>query len=245
MTLRIRLILDFGSLALVVVCLAYWWLGNLSHELFGTALFALVVVHNVFNRRWYANAPRNLGDGSRLVNAVTIACLAVAMAVMLVTSALISRDLFPFLSLDGAFAVREIHMFAAYWLLMILALHLGTRWSVVMNVFRGVFGIERPNVFRSAALRLLTFAAGAWGVHSTIEMGFGSKLMLTYTLDMWDFNESALGFLLNYGSIVCLYAAVAHYAMSMLRRRKSGRGLGSSGTSRQKTALNNQQEGRR
>jgi hypothetical protein len=242
MTLPIRLILDLLGLALVVPCLAYWWLGNLPHELFGTALFALVVVHNVFNRRWYANAPRNLGDGSRLVNAVTIACLAVAMSVVLVTSALISRDLFPFLSLDGAFAVREIHMFAAYWLLMILALHLGTRWAVVMNVFRGVFGIERPSAARSVALRLLTFAASAWGVHSTIEMGFGSKLMLTYTLDMWDFNESALGFLLNYGSIVCLYAAVTHYVMSMLRRRNSGRGSGASRTSRRQTAPDNQQE---
>ncbi|NTJ66494.1 DUF4405 domain-containing protein [Agrobacterium rhizogenes] len=220
MTLRIRLILDFTSLALVVLCLAYWWLGNLSHELFGTALFALVIVHNVFNRRWYPNVARNLGDGPRLLNAATIACLAAAMAVMFVSSALISRDLFPFLSLDGAFAVREIHMFAAYWLLMILALHLGTRWSVVMSVFRGVFGIERPSVFRPVALRLLTFTAAAWGVHSTIEMGFSSKLMLTYTLDMWDFNESALGFFLNYGSIVCLYAAITHYSLALMSWRK-------------------------
>lgn len=221
MTLRIRLILDFASLALVVLCLAYWWLGNLSHEVFGTTLFALVIVHNVFNRRWYLNVTRNLGDGPRLLNAATIACLATTMAVMPVSSALISRDLFPFLSLAGAYAVREIHMFVAYWLLMILALHLGTRWAVVMKLFRGVFGIERPNVFRSVALRLLTFAAAAWGVHSTIEMGFGPKLMLTHTLDMWDFNESALGFFVNYGSIVCLYAAVTHYAL-LLKGRRAG-----------------------
>lgn len=227
MTLRIRLILDFAGLALVVLCLAYWWLGNLSHELFGTALFALVIVHNVFNRRWHSNVARKLGDGPGLLNASAIACLATAMAVMLVTSVLISRDLFPFLSLDRAFAVREIHMFAAYWLLMILALHLGTRWTVVMNGFRGAFRIGPPNIFRSAALRLLTFAAAAWGVQSTVEMGFGSKLMLTYTLDMWDFNESILGFFLNYGSIVCLYAAVTHYVLSTMKRRKSFRGSGS------------------
>ncbi|KRB61537.1 hypothetical protein ASE04_22050 [Rhizobium sp. Root708] len=245
MTLRTRLLLDFAGLALVVLCLAYWWLGNLSHELFGTALFGLVIVHNVFNRLWYPNVARNLGDGPRLLNGATIACLATAMTIMLVTSVLISRDLFPFLSLDGAFAVREIHMFAAYWLLMILALHLGTRWAVVMNVFRSVFGMEGPNVFRSAALRLLTFAAAAWGVHSTVEMGFGSKLMLTYTLDMWDFNESAFGFFLNYGSIVCLYAALTHYVMSMLRRRKSGGGSGAIRTSRPQTAPDNQQEGMR
>ncbi|ENN88422.1 hypothetical protein RHSP_75547 [Rhizobium freirei PRF 81] len=220
-TLLIRLILDFASFALVVLCLAYWWLGNLSHELFGTALFTLVIVHNVFNRRWYAKVSTSPKDGPKLLNIATIACLAAAMTIMLVSSALISRDLFPFLSLDGAFAVREVHMFAAYWLLMILAMHLGTRWFVVINVFRGVFFIERPNVFRSVALRLLTFAAAAWGVHSTIEMGFGSKLMLTHTLDMWDFNESALGFFLNYGSIVCLYAAITHYSLALMRSRKT------------------------
>jgi hypothetical protein len=247
MTLRIRLILDFASLALVLLCLAYWWLGNLSHELFGTALFALVIVHNVFNRRWYSNVARKLGDGPRLLNAGAIACLATAMTVMLVSSLLISRDLFSFRSLGGGFAVREIHMFAAYWLLMILALHLGTRWTVVMTVFRGVFGIERPNIVRSATLRLSTFAAAAWGVQSTVEMGFGSKLMLTYTLDMWDFNESALGFFLNYGSIVCLYAAVTHYVLSMMRRRKSVSGSGSAFTLHPlpEVASDNQRKGMR
>lgn len=39
------------------------------------------------------------------------------------------------------------------------------------------------------------------GVKSSFEMAVGSKLMLTYTLDMWNFSESTLGFLLNYGSI--------------------------------------------
>lgn len=42
--------------------------------------------------------------------------------------------------------------------------------------------------------------------------------MLTYTLDMWDFNESALGFFLNYGSIVCLYAAVVHYLFKCVQK---------------------------
>ncbi len=247
MTLRVRLILDFASLALVVLCLAYWWLDNLSHELFGTALFALVIVHNVFNRRWYSKVARNLGDGPKLLNGVTIACLATAITVMLVSSVLISRDLFPMLSLDGAFAVREIHMFAAYWLLMILAFHLGTRWTLVMNVFRGAFGIERTNILRSAALRLLTFAAALWGIHSTVDMGFGSKLMLTYTLDMWDFNESSLGFFLNYGSIVCLYAAVTHYVLSMMRLRRNVRRSASGSTSLPLTeaASDNQRKGMR
>lgn len=215
---RIRLLLDLLAVVLIIACLAYWWLDNLSHELFGTALFALVIVHNVFNRRWYGGVAQRKMDAVRLVNLVTIVCLAIGMAVMLVTSLLISRDIFPFMAIDGAFAVREIHMFAAYWVLLIIAVHLGTRWQVVMNAGRGLFRISAPNVYRTVALRLIAFFIAAWGVKSYFDMALGSKLMLKYSLDMWDFNESTLGFFINYSSIVGLYATLTHYALSLPRK---------------------------
>ncbi len=39
----------------LVLSLAYWWLDNLAHELFGTALFVLLIWHLVVNRRWFIN----------------------------------------------------------------------------------------------------------------------------------------------------------------------------------------------
>lgn len=215
--LRIRLLLDFLAVALIIACLAYWWLDNLSHELFGTALFTLVILHNVFNRRWYGSVIRRRMDVTRIVNLVTIVCLAVCMALMLVTSVIISRDLFPFAAPGGAFAVREIHMFAGYWVLFLLGLHLGTRWDVVLTVARGLFRIFAPNAYRSAALRIAALAIAAWGFKSTLDMGFGSKLMLTYSLDMWDFNESTLEFFLNYGSIIGMLASATHYGLKVAR----------------------------
>ncbi|WP_428412612.1 DUF4405 domain-containing protein [Pararhizobium sp.] len=214
---RLRLLLDFLAVALIIACLAYWWLDNLSHELFGTALFTLVIVHNVFNRRWYGGMTKRRMDATRIVNLVTIVCLAIGMTVMLTTSLLVSRDLFPFTALSGAFAVREIHMFAGYWVLLIIAIHLGTRWDVVMNVFRTMFGMQTPNGVRAWSARILALVVAVWGMKSLSEMALGSKLMLTYSLDMWDFNESTLGFFLNYGSIVGLFAAVTHYSLYSLK----------------------------
>ena len=220
--LRIRLLLDFLAVALVIACLAYWWLDNLCHELFGTALLALVIVHNVFNRRWYGGVVKRKMDASRIINLFTIACLAIGMTVMLITSFLVSRDLFPFTALSGAFAVREIHMFVGYWVLLIIAVHLGTRWSVVMNVIRSTLGIKQPDVVRAWGARLLTLVVAVWGVRSFAEMAFGSKLMLTYSLDMWDFSESTLGFFINYASIVGLFSALTHYALTLVRRLSPG-----------------------
>ncbi|WP_313605740.1 DUF4405 domain-containing protein [Rhizobium sp.] len=215
---RVRLFLDFLAVALIIACLAYWWLDNLSHEILGTALFALVSGHNVFNRRWYGNVRKGRRDTVRLFNIITIVCLAVAMLVMLVTSLLISRDLFSFMALDGAFAVREIHMFAGYWTLFIIAIHLGTRWTVVMNTVRATLGLAARSTVRTIALRAVALVIAIWGVKSSFEMTFGSKLMLNYSLDMWDFNESTLQFFVNYGSIVGLCAVVTYYGLNLIRQ---------------------------
>lgn len=219
-TFRVRLVLDFVAIALIIACLAYWWLDNLYHEIFGTALFALVIVHNVFNRRWYGGVVKRKLDVVRIVNIVTIAALAAGMVVMLATSLLISRDLFPFAALEGVFAVREIHMFAGYWVLMIIAVHLGTRWTVVMSAARGLFGLSAANAVRATVLRLAALTVAAWGIKSSSDMAFGSKLMLTYSLDMWDFSESTLGFFINYGAIVGLYTAITHYVLRAVALRR-------------------------
>ncbi|MBY3144068.1 DUF4405 domain-containing protein [Rhizobium laguerreae] len=220
---RVRLLLDFVAVGLIIACLAYWWLDNRTHEVFGTVLFALVIGHNVFNRRWYGNVRKRPRDAVRLINILTIICLALAMLVMLATSLLISRDLFAFSALDGAFAVREIHMFAGYWTLFIIAIHLGTRWTVVMNSIRSAFGLSTPSTMRTIVFRVAALATAIWGVKSSFEMAFGSKLMLTYSLDMWDFNESTFGFFLNYASIVGLYATLTHYVLSLISMSRAAR----------------------
>lgn len=223
--LSLRVALDFAAVALIIACLAYWWLDNLSHELFGTALFALVIIHNVFNRRWFKTIGKRQRDPLRLFNLATIVCLATGMTIMLATSLLISRDLFSFASLKGAFAVREIHMFAAYWVLLILAIHLGTRWRVVMNIVGGPFAALQKGRAGRVVMRLASMVIAVAGVRASFDMGFGTKLLLTYSLDMWDFSESTLGFFVNYALIVGLWVVVTHYAGLLVKllgvRRRS------------------------
>lgn len=210
---RVRLVLDLVAVGLIIACLAYWWRDNLFHEVLGTILFLLVIIHNVFNRRWYGTVAKRKFDAVRVINLGTIFSLATAVLIMLVSSFLISRDLFPFMALDAALAVREIHMFTAYWVLLIVAIHLGTRWTVIMNLVRGMLCIEGRNLARTIAARSGAAIIAIWGARSFSEMAFGSKLMLTYSLDMWNFSESTIGFFINYVSIVGLIVSLTHYLL--------------------------------
>lgn len=217
MTFRIRILLDFLALGLLIACLAYWWLDNLAHEVIGTGFFALLILHNVFNRRWYGGPARGSRDAGRLANTLVISAMAVSMLVMLVTSLLVSRDLFAFARLDAASRIREIHMFTAYWALILVGAHLGTRWHVVMNIVRQTFGIARPNLARTWMLRLLAGVVMVKGVHAWAEMSVGSKLLWQYSMDMWDFNADTLGFFVSFLAVAGLAAGVSHYALKAIQ----------------------------
>lgn len=222
---NLRLILDFAAVGLLLAGLAYWWLDNRTHEMIGTAMFLLIIAHNVFNRRWHGAIRQGRYDARRRLNTAVILLLAIAMLVLLITSLLLSRDLFGFLGLNGGISAREAHMVAAYWALLIVSVHLGTRWQRVMNRFGIRYGGAIESVVLAWFARLLAIGFAAYGAHSAWVMDFGSKLILRYTLDMWDFSEATAGFFLNYASIVGLFTCLTHYGLKTLQYLKRRNGL--------------------
>lgn len=217
-----RLALDSLAAVLMVAALAYWWLGNLAHEVIGTALFGLVALHAWFNRRWYLGLFRGRYDARRGAAAAVNLAFLVVMAVVLVTSILMSRDVFAFLGIEADFRMRDIHMFASYWAVALLGVHLGLNWLIVMNVTRGALGLRGRHPLRTWGLRAATACIALQGVQASTEMTFGTKLALSHALDMWDFTSQVPRFFVNYGAIIGLYAVIGHYArllLTGLRRR--------------------------
>lgn len=219
----LRLALDFIAASLLLAGLAYYWLDNVTHELIGTAMFLLIIVHNVFNRRWYGRLSKAPREALGLSNTVTIASLASIMLVLLVTSLMISRSVFSFLPLSGGYGTRQIHTLAAYWALVIVSIHLGMRWSIIMATIRGICGITTVNTVRVVLLRMAAIAIAAYGIRSSVVMGIGSKLTAQVTMDFWDFEASTLGFFAHNVSILALFVFLGHYATKWLRRWKGTR----------------------
>jgi len=220
-TFLLRLTLDLLAAGLLLFGLSYWWLGNTAHELAGTLLFLLVIVHNLCNRRWYG-AVANTGRQARgLFNLAITGALLVAMLALLVTSVLISHALSGLLSAYGGFTTRQIHTLAAYWVLVIVSIHLGLRWPMIMGVARKLAGITRPNVARTLALRTVAIALAIHGFWSSFELAIGTKLAMRMTLDWWNFEASVAGFFIHCIAIASLYIAATYYATNGLRRARS------------------------
>lgn len=216
-----RLTFDLIAAGLLLLGLAYWWLGNTVHEVVGTGMFLLVIVHNVFNRRWYGRIPKEKRHGRGLFNIGITLVLLIAMLTLLVTSVLISNTLASFMSAYGGFTVRQIHALAAYWVLVIVSIHLGLRWPMIMGLVRNLFGISKASAVRTAALRAIAVAIAIHGVWSSFELGLGTKLAMQVTLDWWNFEESIAGFFVHCIAIAGLYMALTYYGMKWLQHRRN------------------------
>ena len=215
----LRLAFDLTAASLLLIGLAYWWLGNVAHEVVGTAMFVLLVVHNVFNRRWYGTVARTR-EPRGLINVGLTFLLLAGMLALLVTSVLISNTLAGFLPSWGGFTVRQIHTFAAYWVLVIVSIHLGLRWPMIMGVARSLLGIATPSPARTLALRALAAVIAIHGIWSSFALGIGTKLAMQVTLDWWNFEESVAGFFIHCVAIAGLYMFLTYYTINRLQQRK-------------------------
>jgi hypothetical protein len=142
--------LAFDGIAAGLLGLSYWWLGNTVHEVAGTAFFLLLITHNFFNRRWYGKA-RKTGNARSTVNLIIVVLLALTMTVLLATSLLISNALSGIM--PGSFTARQLHGLAGYWAVVIVAMHLGLRWPLIMGLTRNMLGITTASRIRALALR--------------------------------------------------------------------------------------------
>lgn len=211
-----RLLLPAGMAALLLLSLAYWWLDNGPHEIFGTLLFGLLTWHLSINRRWFLNLRVGRYDVRRWAVVAIHTWLAINMAILFVTSVLISRSILSIFQFTNSASVIELHWFSAYWVIMIIAVHIGTHWARVMAAAGTLFRLSpsrlRAGLFRFLALILLVF--GTW---SFVVLGVSTKLMFGYSLDFWDFTTSVTPFFAHWTAVVAGVAVLSYYSMAGLR----------------------------
>lgn len=214
----LKLALPLVASVLFVLALAYWWQGNLFHEIVGTIFIGLLVVHNLSVVRWYGALGKGKWTGRRLHSTLVNLAVLTIMLGLVVTSVMVSQRLYTFLPLNVGFSAREVHVLTAYWALIVLALHLGLHWSRVLVRVKRVIPIG--NIWGTIIVRAAAVAIALYGIYSFGAVLLGEKLLNVPALDMWDFNANAWGFFFHYASIVGLFAGAGHYFAAWLQARR-------------------------
>jgi hypothetical protein len=215
----IRMVIDLAMTVLMLVVMAYHVTGNAIHELVGAVLFMLFIFHNILNRRWYKTIIRGKYNVRRILKIMVNLLFLVSMVVVMISSVPISRDVFPYFPINNDMIVRQIHVLTAYWGFIFMAVHIGLSWGTIINAVRKMTGITGMSHIRTIVLRVLAVLIVVYGVQTSFERDLGSKLIIYDPFGSYLLDNSAMGFLLDYLSIMGIYICGTHYALKFVQKQ--------------------------
>lgn len=217
----LRLITDGLMSGAVLLSIANTLTGNAVHETIGLLMSVLFLLHQFLNRRWYRTLFMGRYDTLCTVNTVVNGLLLIAFAVLVGSSVMISRTLFPLLDIDGSLILRQLHTTTAYWFLILMAVHFGIHWPRFVKRVRKVLPVFKKIRVHTNLKWLVAIVIMTTGIYSSFDRNLGGKLFMTYAFDFWDFDQSVSGFFIHNLCIIGLYAVITHLLLTCLPPVKS------------------------
>lgn len=197
----------------LLLLMAYELIGQTTHEIIGTAMFLLFILHHALNRSWSKNLLKGRYTPYRAVQTLLVGLILVLMISQAVSGVLVSRHLYTFLPIQGyASIARSLHMLGAYWNLVLMSLHLGLHWAMVLAPLRKV------SQGKIALLRAAGAAITVLGVFAFFRREVGAYLLGQIQFAFFDFEEPLVFFFLDYLTIMGLFVWAGHYLGVLLRK---------------------------
>lgn len=198
-----KVFVDVAMAVAFVATMATAIVEEAPHEYLGVALFALVTVHIVLNRRWLAALPRMRRNSLLVAQVATLAVLVACIVGQAASSLVLSRYAFGFLpAIPGASWARRVHMLCAYWSFVAAFAHAGFHIRVPAHI----------NSRKLWAMRVAAVVVSCYGAYSFVKLGMLAYLVGRVQFAMVDFETPLALSFARYASVAVLVAAVAHLA---------------------------------
>lgn len=198
-------------LLLLLVQAARQLTGNTIHEWTGFFLILLWVIHHGLNRRWYQNLSKGRYTPFRILQIMVNMLLLCAMSGVIVSGVVLSRELFAFLPLEGGVSwARGLHIASAYWSIILMSLHLGLHWNMILGAVKKRLRLETTNpIWRG--FQTAGAAAAAYGWYASMKNQIFQYLFLSQSFVYFDFERPVWRYCIEYAAIISLFVFIAHY----------------------------------
>ena len=199
----------------LLLLMAYGLVGEAAHEWIGMGMFALFVAHHVLNRRWIQAVPRGRYTPLRIVQTALAGLIFLCMVGSMISGIVLSRHVFAFLPKHGGYELAgKLHILCAFWGFVLMSLHLGMHWNMVLTMMRKHLTPFKP---RTWCLRLLAYLWAAYGAVAFVWRDVWRYLLLKSHFVFFDYTEPLVRFLLDYLAVMSLFVLAGYWLARALR----------------------------
>ena len=212
----LKIVVDIGMTVMLLFLMTYERIGEATHEWLGIGMFVLFITHHILNRKWSWCVFKGKYTLFRIWQTVLVIGILLTMVGSMYSGVILSEHALSFLPIKGgrAFA-REVHMISAYWGFVLMSLHLGLHWSMMMGMTKR-FVKELPTAGKWLLRGIAALAAG-YGVYAFIHREIRRYMLLINHFAFFDFEEPLIFFLADYVAVMALFVLVSHYFSKGLR----------------------------
>ena len=185
--MKIKTGIDLLMTVLLLLLMAYQITGQELHEWFGAGELLLFLLHNILNMKWYGNLFKGKYRLPRIIQTIVNFGVMITMLCLGFSGIVMSRHVFAALSIHGPMATaRMLHLAASYWGFVLMSVHLGLHWSMILGMCRKLTGSREKPQAVTWILRVMAALLAMYGLYL-----FGRKDIFSYM-----FLKQQFGFLL-------------------------------------------------
>ena len=212
----LKIVVDIGMTVMLLLLMTYELIGEAAHEWLGIGMFVLFVIHHILNRKWSRSVFKGKYTLFRIWQTVLVIGILITMAGSMYGGVILSRHALSFLPIEGGSALaREIHMVSAYCGFVLMSLHLGLHWSMMMGMAKQLVK-EIPTAGKWVLRGIAALIAG-YGVYAFIRREIGHYMFLQNQYVFFDFEEPLIFFLADYIAVMALFVWVSYYFSKRLK----------------------------
>ena len=208
---------DIGMTVALLFLMTYEMIGQALHEWLGIGMFLLFIIHHVLNRRWFGVLLKGKYTPFRIWQTVLVLLVLLSMVGSMVSGVIISRSVLSFLPIHGRSSFgRKLHMLSAYWGFVLMSLHLGLHWNMMLGaVEKAVKGTSKICI---CMLRIAAAVVAIYGMYAFVKRDIGNYMLLKVHFVFFDYDEPLFFFLLDYIAVMGLFVFIGRYLAVFLRQ---------------------------
>ena len=208
----------FMTLALLFL-MGYAFWGDVAHEWAGAGMFLLFLLHHILHGNWYKSLFKGGYTPLRVFRLIVDVLVFLAMIGLMVSGIMLSNYVFSFLNIRGGMSfARLLHMAASHWGFVLMALHLGLHWSMLLGMAGKVMKVRQTSRLRKVLLSIVGAGIAVYGLMVFIRRDLLTYMLLKTQFVFLDFSEPIPLFYLDYLAMMGAFIFLADSASKLLRK---------------------------